>query len=183
MPKPLATPAGIATTRTREMPGLSETIPLVHCRGMNGTQLASLRCVIQAFLMSAIKMPQPLFLSALPYQNDVLCLPVEDLDAAADWYGRHFAMKEVARCVTPHPGVILERDGVQIGFAVNGGDASQDGAAVRVNHIDSMKAELEASGLQVSSVRIDEHNGHQRKVFFVVAPDGLCYCFNELLND
>jgi hypothetical protein len=30
----------------------------------------------------------------------------------------------------PHPTVILDRDGVRIGFSINGGDASQDRAAI-----------------------------------------------------
>lgn len=129
-----------------------------------------------------MKTSPPIFLSASPYQHDVLGLPVKDLDAACAWYCRHFGMKEVKRDASAHPRVILERDGVQIGFAINGGDASQDGAAILVSDIDSMKAQLEASGLQVGSTRIDDHEGKRRKVFFVVAPDGLCYYFNQLLD-
>jgi len=72
----------------------------------------------------------PQFKKAFPYRQDVLALPVTDLDAASRWYCAHFGMVEVERREQPAPTVILERDGTRIGFAVNGGDASQDGAAV-----------------------------------------------------
>lgn len=88
-------------------------------------------------------------------------------------------MSEVERREAPNPSVILERDGVQIGFAVNGGDPSQEGAAIRVRNIQGMNAELQSNGVKVGSTRIDERNGEKFEVFFVVAPDGLCYYFNE----
>src|SRR3954465_11295671 len=78
----------------------------------------------------------PLFKGAFPYQQDVLALPVVDLDAASKWYTSAFGLREVERRAQPHAAVILERDGVKIGFAVNGGDASQDGAAILVSDID-----------------------------------------------
>lgn len=88
-------------------------------------------------------------------------------------------MSEVKRKGEPVPTVILERDGIQIGFAVNGGDASQEGAAILVNNIQGMKKELEATGLKTGPFRIDERDGKKFQVFFVVAPDGLCYYFHE----
>ena len=124
----------------------------------------------------------PLFKSAFPYQQDVLALPVVDLDAAAQWYAAAFGLLEVDRLDEPHPAVILERDGVKIGFAVNGGDASQDGAAILVSDIDRAKEELEAAGIEIGNWRIDEHEGEMRQVFFVVAPDGLCYCFYQPIS-
>ena len=57
------------------------------------------------------------FLAAYPYQNDVLALPVSNADEAASWYGQNFGMREIDRGTQPHPFVILERDGVKIGFA------------------------------------------------------------------
>jgi hypothetical protein len=76
---------------------------------------------------------------------------------------------------------ILERDGTRIGFAVNGGDASQDGAAILVSGIAALKAELEANGAAIGNWRVDERQGQKFQVFFVVAPDALCYYFHELL--
>ena len=123
----------------------------------------------------------PQFKAAYPYQKDVLALPVTDLDAAARWYADHFGMREVERRQEPVPAVILERDGTKIGFAVNGGDPGQDGAAVLVSNILGMRDELDAAGAQTGNWRIDERNGVKFQVFFVVAPDGLCFYFHEPL--
>ncbi len=122
---------------------------------------------------------QPVFQSASPYQGDVLALPVKDLDAASAWYGEKFGMTEIERTQGPSPAVILERDGVKIGFAINGLDPEQTGAAIGVTGIEQLKQELERNGAKVSESRIDEREGQQLNVFFVVAPDGLCYYFNE----
>ena len=121
----------------------------------------------------------PLFKAAFPYQKDVLALPVTDLDAAAQWYSKSFGLTEVERRTQPHPTVILERDGIRIGFAINGGDASQDGAAILVSDIHQARQELEANGVRIGNWRIDEQNGKRLQVFFVVAPDGLCYYFHQ----
>ena len=50
------------------------------------------------------------FESAFPYGDDLMALPVADLDAAVDWYGRHFGLVEVERKSEPTPTVIMERD-------------------------------------------------------------------------
>src|SRR5262245_25992881 len=121
---------------------------------------------------------EPQFKKAFPYQKDVLALPVTDLDAASRWYCAHFGMVEVERVETPVPTVVLERDGTRLGFAINGGDASQDGAAVLVSNIDALRAELERNGAKVGNSRIDDMNGRKHQVFFVAAPDGLCYYFH-----
>ncbi|MDA1043910.1 MAG: VOC family protein [Verrucomicrobia bacterium] len=119
------------------------------------------------------------FIKAFPYQDDVLALPVADMDAASQWYCAHFHMTEVDRLDQPVPTAILERDGVRIGFAVNGRDPSQDGAAMLVSNIRGIKDELEAAGANVGNWRVDERDGRKYQVFFVVAPDGLCYYFHE----
>ena len=121
----------------------------------------------------------PLFETASPFQNDVLALPVSELDVAAQWYSRAFGMIEVERRDDPNPTVILERDGTQIGFAINGGDASQDGAAILVADISRAKEELESNGVETANWRVDERDGQKFQVFFVVAPDGLCYYFHQ----
>ena len=124
----------------------------------------------------------PLFKAAFPYQQDVLALPVVDLDTASLWYTNAFGLRELERLDHPHQAVILERDGIRIGFAVNGGDASQDGAAILVSDIHRAKEELEAAGVEVSNCRVDEQNGEKRHVFFVVAPDGLCFYFYQPIS-
>ncbi|MEE2627472.1 MAG: VOC family protein [Candidatus Latescibacterota bacterium] len=123
----------------------------------------------------------PAFKAAYPYQQDVLALPVSDINTASEWYSEHFDMVEVERKETPVPTVLLERDGVQVGFAVNGGDPTQDGAAILVDHIEEIRRMLEAKGVQVGDWQIDERDGKKLRVFFVVAPDGLCYYVHEPL--
>jgi catechol 2,3-dioxygenase-like lactoylglutathione lyase family enzyme len=122
---------------------------------------------------------RPVFKAAFPYQKDVLALPVKDLDSAEAWYSKNFGMSQVERYEQPVPTVILERDGTRLGFAINGGDAAQDGAAVLVSGIERLKGEFEARGVKVGNWRVDERDGKKLQVFFVVAPDGLCYYFHE----
>ena len=109
----------------------------------------------------------------------MLALPVTDLDVASKWYSKHFGMVETERSNEPIPTVILERNDTRIGFSINGGDASQDGAAILVSNIGGMEEELQSRGVEISNWRIDERDGQKLQVFFVVAPDGLCYYFYE----
>lgn len=125
---------------------------------------------------------EPRFEKAFPYQEDLLALPVADLDVASKWYCKHFGMTEVERLGEPVPAVILERDDTRIGFAINGGDPTQDGAAILVSNARGIKAELEAKGAKVGELSVDERDGKKYRVFFVVAPDGLCYYFHELID-
>ncbi|MCA9189195.1 MAG: VOC family protein [Pirellulaceae bacterium] len=125
---------------------------------------------------------KPKFQAAFPYQKDVLALPVTDLDVASQWYARHFGMEEVERHAQPLPSVIMERDGIRIGFAVNGNDAAQDGAAILVTGIAQLRQEFEATGVQIGNWRVDQRDGNRLQVFFVVAPDGLCYYFHEPIS-
>ena len=124
----------------------------------------------------------PLFKAAFPYQDDVLALPVENLDQASSWYANALGLTEVERRDDPVPTVIMQRDGVRIGFAINGGDASQDGAAILVSDINRARHELEASGLSLGESRIDDHDGQKMSVFFLVAPDGLCFYFHQPID-
>ena len=121
----------------------------------------------------------PLWEQVFPYGTDVLALPVLDLEEAAVWYSKAFGLKEVERCNDPRPTVILERDGIRMGFSVNGGDPSQEGAAILVRDIHRAKQALLTNGVPVGNWRVDERNGKRFQVFFVVAPDGLCYYFHQ----
>lgn len=125
-------------------------------------------------------MPKPFhFVAAYPYQNDVLALPVTDLDSTVAWYSKNFDLEEVERHTEPVPTVIMERDGVQIGFAINGGDPEQDGAAILVAGIAQIRDEIENKGVKIGNWRVDERDDEKLQVFFVVAPDRLCYYFHE----
>ncbi len=125
---------------------------------------------------------EPRFQAAYPFQTDVLALPMTDLDTAAEWYCRHFGMVEIERRQEPEPTVILERDAAQIGFAINHRDPEQDGAAVLVSNIQAVRDDLESRGVKTGNWRIEEREGKEYQVFFVVAPDGLCYYFHEPLQ-
>ena len=125
----------------------------------------------------------PEFKRAFPYQKDVLALPVADLDAASRWFCAHSGMVEVERREQPVPTVVLERDGTRIGFAINGGDPGQEGAAILVSNVLGIKDELESTGVKAANWRVDERDGLKFQVFFVVAPDGLCFYFHEPLPE
>ena len=127
-------------------------------------------------------MDERLFAAAYPYGSDVLALPVSDVSEAAAYYGRAFDMSEVSRSTDPAT-VVLERDGVRIGFSENGGDPEQDGAAIEVLDIHRARRELEERGVSVANWRVDERDGRQFQVFFVVAPDGLCYYFHQEISE
>jgi hypothetical protein len=57
----------------------------------------------------------------------------------------------------------------------------QDGCAFHVTGLDDLFAEFQRNGLgkQGSVFDTEEHNGATFRVFYVVAPDGLCYWFGE----
>lgn len=121
-----------------------------------------------------------LFEDVFPFQTDALTLPVVDIDGAAAWYSAAFGMTEISRS---NAAVILERDGVKIGFEVNGRDPEQDGVAVLVSDIHRAKSELIAAGVNIGEIRIDERDNKKYEVFFVVAPDALCFYFHQLLSE
>ena len=115
------------------------------------------------------------------YQDDALHLPVRDLAAALPFYETTLGFRIVSRSDTPHKSAVLSRDQVEIGLAENGGDASQDGCAFHVKDVESLFAEFQANGLDKTSAdfSVEQHGDAAWKVFYVVAPDGLCYWFGE----
>jgi lactoylglutathione lyase len=121
------------------------------------------------------------FKRAKPYGADQLQLPVENVDAALPFYETVMGFGVVARHETPHRAALLERDGLQIGLVENGGDPTQDGCFFEVDDAEAAFAELKARGLEqdAAGFRIDRYGVNAYKVFFVVAPDGLCYCLGE----
>jgi lactoylglutathione lyase len=126
-------------------------------------------------------MMKALFMTASPYATDALNLPVQDVDKAIPYYEKMFGFRVVSRQDAPRKSVILARDNVQIGLAENGGDSTQDGCFFEVDNVEAAFAELKANGLEKDEAgfRIDRHGGAAWKVFFVVAPDGLCYCLGQ----
>jgi lactoylglutathione lyase len=115
------------------------------------------------------------------YQGDNLNLPVGDLAAALPFYETVLGFRVLSRSDTPHHSAILARDDVRIGLAENGGDSSQDGCAFHVKNLEALFAEFKSNGLQkeLSEFDVEQHGGETWRVFYVVAPDGLCYWFGE----
>jgi Predicted ring-cleavage extradiol dioxygenase len=118
---------------------------------------------------------------AFGYQGDNLRLPVRDLDAALPFYETTLGFQVVSRSDTPYRSAVLARDEIQIGLSENGGDPSQDGCAFHVTGVEALLAEFAANGLRKEIGKFDtERRGDAAwKVFYVVAPDGLCYWFGE----
>jgi lactoylglutathione lyase len=115
------------------------------------------------------------------YQGDNMNLPVPDLEAALPFYETVLGFRLRSRSDAPHLSAVLARDEVQIGLAENGGDSSQDGCAFHVKDVESLFAEFRANGLQkeLPEFKIERRGDVAWKVFYVVAPDGLCYWFGE----
>jgi len=122
-----------------------------------------------------------IFKTAVPYQADEMNLPVENLEAAIPFYETIMGFQVVSRKDSPHRSAVLGRDGIQMGLAENGGDPSQDGCFFEVDNAEAAFAELKSNGLEKGEAgfRIDRHGDTSYKVFFVIAPDGLCYCLGE----
>jgi lactoylglutathione lyase len=115
------------------------------------------------------------------YQGNNMNLPVRNLAAALPFYETVLGFQMLSRNATPHNSAVLARDQVQIGLAENGGDSTQDGCAFHVKNLDTLFAEFKANGLQkeLSEFDTEQRDGVAWKVFYVVAPDGLCYWFGE----
>ena len=118
---------------------------------------------------------------AFGYQGDNMNLPVLDLEAALPFYETVLGFQVQSRSDTPHKSAVLARDGVQIRLAENGGDSSQDGVAFHVNDLEALLREFSTKGLKqdLSAIDVERHDDVAWRVFYVVAPDGLCYWFGE----
>ena len=121
------------------------------------------------------------FERAFGYQGDAMNLPVADVAAALPFYETVLGFQVRSRGDTPHKSAVLARDRIEIRLAENGGDPTQDGCAFHVTDLESLAAEFKANGLQkeLSDFSIEHHGDAAFRVFYVVAPDGLCYWFGE----
>ena len=118
---------------------------------------------------------------AFGYQGNNMCLPVADLASALPFYETVLGFRVLSRNREPNLSAVLGRDQVQIALTENGGDPRQDGCAFHVSGLESLFAEFQANGLgkQLSQFDIEQRDDGSWKVFYVVAPDGLCYWFGE----
>ena len=126
------------------------------------------------------------FKRAVPYADDAMNLPVNDLDAAIPFYLTIFGLKLVSRSNSPYPSVVLARDDIEIGLAENGGDPTQEGCFFEVDDVEKAFHELQSNGLNNDDPKysVEDFGGPlSYKVFYVVAPDGLCYCTGEKIEE
>ena len=119
------------------------------------------------------------FKRAVPYAEDAMNLPVADVDSAIPFYEQTFNFRVVARHDAPHKSAILARDEIQIGLAENGGDSSQEGCYFEVDDIEAAFEEIKGRKPEDSDIRTQTQNEWTQRVFFVVAPDGLCYMLGQ----
>lgn len=124
------------------------------------------------------------FKAAYPYQTDKMNLPVGDLEKAIPFYEKTFGFRVLSKQTAPLKSAILARDAIQIGLAENGGDPAQDGCFFEVDNLQNAFDELASNGLKPGNAdfKMQQHGETIYKVFFVVAPDGLCYCLGERQN-
>lgn len=125
-----------------------------------------------------------IFKNAWPYQQDKMNLPVKDLEAAIPFYENIFRFGILSRNDHPFRSVILGRDEIQIGLAENGSDPTQDGCFFEVDNVKIALKELNANGLEKDESAIDfhKHGDTSWNLFYILAPDGLCYCVGEKLD-
>ena len=119
------------------------------------------------------------FNRAVPYADDALNLPVANVEAAIPFYEQTLGFHVVSRSDAPFKSVVLERDAVQIGLAENGGDPEQEGCYFEVENIESAFAEIKGKSPADGDIEVNRRGNSSQRVFFVVAPDGLCYMLGE----
>ncbi|MBC7899735.1 MAG: VOC family protein [Saprospiraceae bacterium] len=121
------------------------------------------------------------FKNAWGYQGDAMNLPVANLEASLPFYTDIMGFDVVSHGDSPHRSAVLERPDIQIGLAENGGDPEQDGCAFEVDNVEAVFAEFKANGFDrdVPEFKTERNKNGTWKVFYVVAPDGLCYWLGE----
>lgn len=123
--------------------------------------------------------------NAWGYQGDATNLPVASVDLSLPFYERVLGFNVEATGSTPDRSAVLERNGIRMRIVENGGDPTQDGCAFEVDNVEALFEEFRAKDWPPSSklsdaLKIEVRNdGTSWKVFYVIAPDGLCFWFGE----
>jgi len=122
-----------------------------------------------------------IFKTAWPYKEDAMNLPVKNLDEAIPFYEKTMGFQVVSQKDSPFKSAALQRDDIRIGLSENGGDPTQEGCFFEVDSAEAAFEELKSNGLEKEKAgfEINRHGDTSWKVFFVIAPDGLCYCLGE----
>ena len=127
-------------------------------------------------------------LSVYGYQGDTMNLPVADVDAAVPYYVEKMGFEVVEQDSGPGEPpnedaikrVVFERGGIRMALAENGSDPEQDGCAFHTDDVEALRDEFIAKGLtNIGAIDDETRDNGKFRVFFVVAPDGLCFWFGE----
>ena len=121
------------------------------------------------------------FVNVSPYQDDEMNLPVANVDQAIPFYETILGFKVLSRSDVPCKLVVLGRDQIKIGLAENGGDPESEGCFFEVDDVEAAFAELRSNGLdrEDPGYDIQQHGDPSFRLFFLVAPDRLCYCIGQ----
>ena len=122
---------------------------------------------------------KPVFLHAAPYAGDALNLPVADVAAAIPYYESRLGFQVLERHDEPTKSVVLTRDQIKIGLAENGGDPEQEGCFFEVDDVVAAFQEIKGKPPTVNDIKAQQSFGKTYRVFFEVAPDGLCYMIGQ----
>lgn len=122
------------------------------------------------------------FKRAVPYADDAMNLPVADVEAAIPFYEQTMGFRVVQRDSSPCPRAVLARDDVQIALAENGGDPTQEGCYFEVDNIETAFEEIKGQRPADSDIKTQTNGGSSQRVFFIIAPDGLCYMLGQPLE-
>jgi len=120
-----------------------------------------------------------IFKRAVPYAADAMSLPVADVEAAIPFYEQTFKFSVVSRQDSPVKSAVLARDEIQIGLAENGGDPTQEGCYFEVDDIEAAYEEINGRKPVDSDLETQTYGNTTSRVFFIVAPDGLCYMIGQ----
>lgn len=125
----------------------------------------------------------PLWTGIFPIgASDPQQLPIRDLEQAALFYQQHLGCTIVSQQDQPYKAVVLQRDQVTLGLTENGGNPEDHSCVITVNDLDGTYEELRTQQLDLSPIRHETHEGQPLRIFFLRAPDGLCYCFSQRVS-
>lgn len=120
-----------------------------------------------------------IFKRAVPYADDAMNLPVADIECAIPFYQHTLGFELISRSDSPCRSAVLGRDEIEIGLAENGGDPEQEGCFFEVDDVAAAFHEIKGTAPADSDLRVATHGEKSFRVFFVIAPDRLCYCIGE----
>ena len=111
--------------------------------------------------------------------TDVNALPVREIAPAIGYYTQVMGFEVISR---DDKRAVLRRGEAEIGLEVNDADPTQASCYFAVVDIEALRSEYEATGIEPSPFRIDEHQDSSYRVFFCKEPYGVCFCFGQKVD-